>query len=202
MRALTIGLAGALLLIGASSAGAAEPKLQTKFGMSAMIGGGVTGFTDTDVVDMTTAGGSWTARVVLGTRLPVGFEAAYVGTAQEIDTLNLDANTILMSNGVEGAVRLNVLQRGYWQPYIFAGLAFKQYDLVNSDFNTSSVLDKDAVAEVPLGAGLAFRYEGIVADARFAFHPAFDSELIPGTVAGEGLRLNNWNANLRIGWEF
>jgi hypothetical protein len=197
---LAVSVFGVVLGSQAAAAERGEPKPLVPMGMAAVIGGGVAGFTASDAVDMTNPAGAWTARIIVGTRTPVGFEAAYVGTAQDITALNLDSKSILLSSAVEGLVRVNILT-GRWQPYVFGGLAYKHYDLVNSDFNTSSVLNSDAVGEVPLGGGIAFRYDGFVADARLAFNPAFESDLIP-TIGGEKIDLHTWNLNLKVGWEF
>lgn len=201
-RKLRLILGGVALLLALPSAEAAEhqPKLTTKYGMSAMIGGGVVGFTDPDVADMTHTGASWTARLTLGTRTLFAVEAAYVGSAQGIDALNLDGEAFLLANGFEADVRLNFLT-GMWQPYAFVGAAWKSYRITNADFNTSSVADTDDVGEIPVGAGLSLRYEGLVADLRLSFNPAVGNDLIP-TVVGGQLELNNWNASLRMGWEF
>jgi hypothetical protein len=185
---------------GTALAAEGDPVLQTKYGMSASIGGGVVGFTEKNLTDMTDPGGSWTARVTFGTRMYVAAELAYVGTAQNIETFGMDPSAALISNGVEGAVRLNLVDEGIWQPYAFVGLAWRRYNLVNEDFNTSSVEDEDDVGEVPFGAGLAFRYSGFVADARFEFRPAFNSDLL--ALGGNDTQLHAWSANGRIGWEF
>ena len=60
----------------AGTAIAKEPKLLLPMGMSAQIGGGVFGFVDPDAVDATDPGGSWTARLLLGTRSHIAAEAA------------------------------------------------------------------------------------------------------------------------------
>lgn len=190
---------GLSIVAAVGTAQAAETPL-SKIGMSAMIGGGVVGFTDADAVDMTNAGGSWTARLGIGTRFPLTLEAAYIGTAQGIDALNLDTNALLMSNGIEADLRLNFLN-GAWQPYAFVGAGWKQYRIINADFNTSSVADKDNVAEIPVGGGLAYVYENLIVDLRLSFNPSFDNELIAAAKGGY-LQLNNWNTNLRVGFEF
>jgi hypothetical protein len=176
------------------------PELVTSIGMEASIGGGVIGFTEKNLTDVTDPGGSWTARFTVGTRSYIAGELAYVGTAQSINSLGLDSNTLLLSNGIEGALRLNLIDQGMWQPYGFVGLAWKHYGLVNEGINTSSVREEDNVGEVPFGAGLAFRFEGFVADARIEYRPAFNNDLM--VAGGDDSKLNAWGANARIGWEF
>src|SRR4029077_444712 len=79
-----------------------------RMGGGFFVGGGFDDFTNNNLRSMTTGAGYWSARVVAGTRQIVGAEAAYIGDARNIDTLGLSSNARLISNGVEGAVRLNV----------------------------------------------------------------------------------------------
>jgi hypothetical protein len=198
---LSTGLIFGVLLTGVNALGADHrPKLSTRMGMSAMVGAGVVGFTEPDIIDMTSPGGSWTCRILFGTRTFIGAEAAYVGSAQEIDALKLDNRAMLVSNGLEGALRLHIATED-WQPYFFLGAAWKKYSVVNADYNTSSVKDSDNIAEVPFGVGFAYRFEGFVLDARLAIRPAFDSDLVRSTDGNE-LTLTSWDTSLRLGWEF
>lgn len=171
--------------------------LMTPMGTSLSIGGGVAGFTDTEARRFSGVGGSWDARLAVGTRTLLAGELAYIGTANDIDALGLDNEAILVSNGAEAAARLNFLQ-GPVQPYALAGIGWRHYSLENADFNTSDVLESDDVGHVPLGAGVSFRFEGLVLDARGVFRPSFDSDMMgPGDA-----ELHTWNADVRAGWEF
>lgn len=191
-------IAGACVLGAAGVAGADEnPRsILPKVGMGASVGGGVVGFTGKDMRNVTDVGGSWTARLIVGTQIPIGFEAAYLGTAQNIQTLT--QGSALLANGFEGNLRLNILT-GMWQPYVFAGIAYKHYSIVNPDRQLSSAAEDDDVGEVPVGAGLAFRYNQFLADARIDVRPAFESDLIAGL---DTASLTNWNLNARVGFEF
>ena len=73
-----------------------------------LVGGGYEDFTNSTLRNMTGGAGAWNARVIAGTRQYVGVEAAYVGAARGIDALGVQSNALLLSNGVEGALRLNV----------------------------------------------------------------------------------------------
>ena len=168
---------------------------------AAEVGGGVTGFTDDRMRDLANTGGAWTARLTIGTRMHFAAEVAYNGSAQELTTLGLDDSAMLISSGAEALARWNILADTMFQPYAFVGAGWRHYDLTNTSFNTSSVNDSDNVAEIPVGAGLAFRYEGLIADARFDFRPAFDNELV-NPVGDTEFQLHNWTTSLRIGWEF
>jgi len=166
-------------------------------GMSASIGGGVLGFTDASTNNNIDVGGGWEARLGVGTRSIVGVEAAYTGSASNINALGLDNSAILVSNGLEGDVRLNLA--GYFAvtPYVFGGVGWRRYDLTNADFNTSDVNDQDDVMEIPVGAGIEYRYRGFLFDARGTFRPAFNDDLL-----GPGRELHTWAATGRLGFEF
>lgn len=172
-----------------------EPKLASKIGMSAEIGGGVVGFMTPAANAVTQTGGSWTARLAIGTRSHIGAEAAYVASAQGMDTLGVADRAYLMSNGAEGNLRLNALT-GALQPYATVGVAWRRYSVMNSSFNTSDVRDTADVGEIPVGLGLAYRYRGFVGDLRLSLRNSFRSALISNAT------LSAWDAGARIGWEF
>src|SRR4029079_13184332 len=123
------------------------------------VGGGFEDFTRGDLRNMTGSGGYWSARIVGGMRRIVGLEAAYVGSARNIDTLGLDRNARLISNGAEGAVRLNLPivswnQMSLIEPFGFIGLGWSHYNVTNTNINTSDVASSDDVMTIPLGGGL------------------------------------------------
>lgn len=179
-----------------------RPNLLTPYGMSASIGGGVMGFTDSNMTDFADVGGAWEARLAIGTRRMVGAEVAYTGGAQNITALGLDSNAVLVSTGVEALGRVNFTTIAL-QPYVIAGVGWRRYDVTNADFNTSSVSDKDNVLEIPMGIGLAYRYRGFVVDARGIFRAAADSDLIQArSNNGKSADLHTWEGSVRLGWEF
>lgn len=154
------------------------------------------GFLDSKATNISDVGGTWTARITAGSRSHIGGEVAYVGTAQSLKALGVDSKATLLSNGAEGNLRFNILT-GMWQPYLAAGLGWQHYNVVNTNVNTSSVADSGDVAEFPLAAGMAFRYQGFVTDGRVQFHPAIDNNrLLPNT------NLSTWDITARVGFEF
>lgn len=187
--------AAAMLAAGVTAAQEREHDLLIPIGMSAEVGGGVGGFTDTRATDVSKVAGTWSARLVIGTRSVLGGEVAYIGTAQGMNALGLDDKAVLVSNGAEGLLRLNAMT-GMFQPYVFAGLSIKHYQLTNEAFNTSSVNDKDDVGEFPVGVGFSVRVGRIIADIRATYRQAFDSTLLGHTP------LNNWGAGAKVGFEF
>jgi len=94
--------------VGVEGSMGTTPMWMSRVGTAMMLGGGYEDFTYGNIKSMTGAGGSWDARLVAGTRQFVGLEAAYVGSAHSIQTLGLASNTNLISNGAEGALRVNI----------------------------------------------------------------------------------------------
>jgi hypothetical protein len=174
-----------------------RPEIVTGIGLGLTIGGGVTGFIDDDVQGATQVGGAWDARLTIGTRSLLAAEIGYLGGAQSIDALGLDNDAVLLTNGAEAALRLNILA-GIVQPYILAGGGWTHFRLVNSDFNTSAIEDSDNAAHFPLGGGLGVRYEGLLIDARGVVRPVVDDELF----AEQGAGMHSWEAKMSAGAEF
>lgn len=172
-------------------------------GMSLAVGGGVTAFADDEMREFVDLAGSWEARLTLGTRQRIAVEVSYLGSVQTIDSLGLDQDAVLLSSGAGGALRLNLLTDRF-QPYVLGGAAWRRYDVVNSDFNTSSVNGQDDVLETPFGIGVSYRYEPLIIDARGVYRRVFYDDLIqPEVAAGqEEPGLHTWTANLMAGFEF
>jgi hypothetical protein len=171
-------------------------------GMALMVGGGVTDFVEDSVRGLTDIGGSYEARVAIGARRSLlGIEMAYVGTANDIGALGLDEDAFLISNSAEGALRLN-LGTFAIQPFVFAGLSYIRYEIVNDSFNTSSIADDDNTWAVPLGAGISTYVgkSGFMLDGRFTYRPVFDEDMV--TIGNDEGDLDNWAASLRLGYHF
>ena len=92
----------------------------SEIGVGVTLGGGAVGFWQDGTKSFVDIGGSWDVRATIGTRLPIAFELAYVGTAQGMNALGLDTNAILLGSTAEGDIRINIL-RGRVQPYVFGG---------------------------------------------------------------------------------
>jgi hypothetical protein len=201
MRWRTTMILAGFLVVGAASSAGAEPKLLHPWGMSLSAGGGVNDFAGEDLRDITGTGGAWDARFAFGTRQYVGIEAAYLGTAQSIDAIGMEEDAVLLSNGVEADVRFNAL-KGDFQPYVFAGAAWKRYDLTNTDTNTSDVNDQDDVLEVPVGCGIGYNYRGVIFDARASYRFAAEEDLLPASDGDGASTLDNFNVAAHVGIEF
>jgi hypothetical protein len=177
-----------------------EPVKPFRIGAGVLLGGGYEDFTYSNVRSMTGAGGAWNARVIAGTRQYVGLEAAYVGAARSVETLGLSTNSNLVSNGFEGAFRVNVpvvQGRALIEPFGFVGVGWQHYSLTNVTTNTSDIRDSDDIMSLPYGGGLNFSYAMFMADARFTYRQTYDNDLVR-----TGGRLNTWGVGGQIGVEF
>ena len=202
MKILCSFLIAAGLFLASRAALADEVGLLSRHGFGMSIGAGVTGFVDEDMREATDPGGTWDVRVAGGTRLPVTVELAYVGSAQAIDAIGLDPDAILFGNGFEGAARLNLLA-GAARPYFVVGAGWTRYELTNAETNTSSVNGRDDVLTLPIGAGVSYRFDPLVLDARVVVRPTFDNELLPDSSApGNPTRLDSASLLVRGGFEF
>jgi hypothetical protein len=172
-----------------------------RYGIGVALGGGVEGFTNNTMRDATNDGGGWNVRLALGTRSMIGAEVAYIGSAQSIDALGLDTSAMLVGNGAEANVRFNITQTAL-QPFATAGLGWRRYDLTNEDFNTSDINSKDDVLEVPVGVGLAWKYQGLLLDARGVFTIADQADLVPTNDGRDSASMHRWGVNANLGYTF
>lgn len=176
-----------------------------RYGVAFVLGGGVEGFTNDSLRSSTRDGGNWDARAIFGTRDWVGFEAAYIGSAQSIDALGLDNDALLVGNGVQGNLRLNLTRDSFVQPFAYAGAAWRRYTLHNEGINTSDVRDSDDVLEIPVGVGIAYKMEGFMFDARGEFRAATGEDLMPSLTDFDGntaAEMHRWGVNANIGYAF
>jgi peptidoglycan-associated lipoprotein len=186
-----------------------DDHLMTRFGMALTVGGGVVDFLDDDARALGDMGGAWEARLTLGTRSPLAIEAAYVGSAHNIDALGLDGNAVLLGTAVETDLRVN-FTTGPVQPYVFGGLGYTRYDVTNEDFNTSSVNDEEQMGHIPVGAGIGTQWGGFLLDLRGTVRPAFEDDLVdepaleddPLDETDTATDLDTWSVAARMGWEF
>lgn len=180
--------------------------LFTPFGTAINVGGGVMNYTERGPLASTNPGGLWNARLAVGTRSVIGLEGGYLGTAQDIDAVGLDEGAFLVSNGAEGALRVNApvtFQAGMVAPYAVAGLGWQRFDLVNEGVNTSSVEDADNVMTVPVGIGLNTVLAGFNLDARAMYRHTIGSELLGAEdYSFDSNAMNFWSLQAGLGFEF
>jgi hypothetical protein len=169
------------------------------YGSMVTLGGGVMNFTGAGARSVARGGGAWDLRLGWGTRNIVGFEAAYMGSANKLSAAGLDPNAMLLGTGAEGALRLNMplaYRDSLFEPFGFGGLGWTRFDIINDDYNTSNVSEKDHVMTVPVGAGLAMAVRGFMVDARYTYRFVYREDLIGNT------DLDNWIVSANIGSEF
>lgn len=190
------GLVAAGLFVSSTAFAVDDQTTKRGFGTGVFIGGGVTGFTGEELRDVANVGGSWEARVAMGTRSPFGLEAAYIGTAQGIDALGVESDSVLVGTAFEASLRANLLQGGNWTPYALAGLGWRHYEVSGDVTPISNVTSSDDVLETPLGLGVSYRWQSMLLDLRGMFRPAFGSDLLRTEDS-----LDTWGARLSVGWE-
>jgi hypothetical protein len=183
--------------------GYGNSRLRSVVGAGVLLGGGVQDFSRSNARGVTNTGGFWNARVVAGTREYIGLEGAYVGSAQGINALGLDSDAVLISNGVEGAVRLNLpifvaRSATLLEPFVFGGAGWSRFHVARTSVNTSDIATDDDVLTVPYGAGMMVAYRGLMADARFTYRSTFYNDLLRTT----GGSLDTWSAGAQVGFEF
>jgi hypothetical protein len=169
------------------------------YGSTVTLGGGVMNFTGGAARGATQSGGAWDLRLGWGTRSILGFEAAYIGSANKLSVSGLDPSAVLLGTGAEGNLRLNApfpVRDTLIEPFGLAGLGWTRFDIINDDFNMSNVREKDHVMTVPVGAGVAMAVRGFMVDARYTYRFVYREDLIGNT------NLDNWIVSANIGSEF
>ncbi|MBX3155050.1 MAG: outer membrane beta-barrel protein [Deltaproteobacteria bacterium] len=191
---------------GVLSYGWHDPRLMSGIGIGVIVGGGITGFTSQAMRDIVSndVGGQWDARVTIGTHIPIALDLQYQGTAQSLQTLSGFDNGTLIGTALEGMARWNILPHFSFNPYIFGGLGWQNYNVTNRNFSRAAtgLASSDNSLSIPLGAGLSWRDgSGLVADLRGTFRFAADQDLLlePN---GSQADLWTWGVSAQIGWEF
>ena len=138
----------------------------------------------------------------------IGFQGAYVGSARSIQALGSTANNPnLISNGLEGNLRLNVpIIKGdsLIEPYIVGGIGWSQFHIANYNSNTQTLssfsAQNDDVMTVPLGVGFAYGYKALMLDVRGSYTATYFDNILQGT-NGSGT-LNTWGVGGQVGFAF
>jgi hypothetical protein len=184
--------------------------LPSRIGVSTILGGGVSGFTDSTMRGATAdVGGLWDLRVTVGTHIPLGIELGYVGTATNLRGLPAGQNGTLVGTTFEGALRYNVLPHFPATPYLFAGIGWQRYDVTNANvtLSDSGMNDMDNLLEFPMGAGMAYRMSGFVFDVRGTFRATTEQNLVleratTSPTSEDFAPMHTWEASAALGYEF
>src|SRR5262249_39011520 len=87
-----------------------DDQVASEIGVGVIVGGGVSGFTDKAMREVTSdVQGLWNLRATFGTRIPVAFDVAYIGTASNINALTGTQTGTLVGTTLEGALQINIL---------------------------------------------------------------------------------------------
>ena len=109
-----------------------------------------------------------------------------------------------MSNGLEGALRINIpimLYDNLLEPYGFVGLGWSYYQVTNySRQVTADLTNNDNVMTVPVGGGFAYGYKGFLIDARANWTPTYYNNLVIGS--NNTGTLNHWGVGGQVGFNF
>jgi hypothetical protein len=186
-----------------------EPMLSSGIGISAILGGGVAGFTDKQMRSTTSdLGGLWDLRIAIGSHVPLALELGYVGTATNITGLPAGNKGTLIGTTAEAALRWNVLPHFAWTPYLFGGAGWQRYDVTQThvSLSDSGMNDHDNLLVFPMGAGIAWRTNGFVADLRGTFRAATDEDLVLKnsvlSTSSDFVPMHTWEASAALGYEF
>jgi len=187
-----------------------DSRLASGIGVSAVLGGGLVGFTD-KTMRSTTAdlGGLWDLRVTIGSHIPLALDISYLGSATNINGLPAGRNGTLVGTTVEGALRYNILSHAPINPYIFGGVGWQRYDVTetNVTLSDSGMNDHDNLLEFPMGAGVQYRMGGFVGDLRGTFRAMTDQNLVlknptASPTSDDFAPMHTWEASAAVGYEF
>jgi len=177
---------------------ARQQSLYDRWGIAVTLGGGPEGFASPSNTG-TDTGGGWNVRATIGTKSLLGFEASYFGSAQPIDALGLDPNAVLLGNGLQGSMRLNLTRQYDVGLFLLGGMAWRHYSLSNVDTNTSDVTDSDNVLELPIGAGVQYVYRGFLFDARAGYRFTQYGNMM---ATASNSDMSRWGVQGNIGYQF
>lgn len=190
-----------------------NPHLRTGIGVSVLLGGGVSQFTNGTMRGTTSdLGGLWDLHVTIGTHLPLALDVAYVGSATSISGLPTGNTGTLVGSAAEGTLRWNVLPHYAWTPYVFGGVGYQRYDVKGTSvsLSDSGMNSSDNLLNVPAGLGFAWRTSnGFVADIHGTYRFTWFQDLVlqngapvTGTSSNNFVKMNSWGASASLGYEF
>ncbi len=171
-------------------------------GLGFSAGGGVDDFASDTMRSTTGVGGGWNVRATLGTKTFLALEGSYIGSAQNINALGLDNDALLIGNGIQGAGRLNFLTDFPVQPFVYAGVAWRHYDISESNINTSDIANDDDVAEFPGGVGVSGYLYGMMADVRGEYRFATGEDLAPSRNNSGDATMDRWAVTGSLGFAY
>ncbi len=175
-----------------------ERSIYERWGIAVALGGGPEGFASPSNTG-THTGGGWNVRAAIGTKSLLGFEASYFGSAQSIDALGLSNNAILVGNGMQGSLRLNLTREYDVGLLLLGGVAWRHYDLTNTSTASADVQSSDNVLEIPVGVGLQYPYRGLLFDVRADYRFTQYGNMMAAASTSD---MNRWGVQGGIGYQF
>lgn len=184
---------------------ARDPRDGAGAGAALQAGGGIMNFGSSQMQELTSAGGYWDVRLVLGMTRMFGFEAAYVGTANAVTAPGVVGGSSLVGNGAEGALRLNIpivtRDGAYFIPFGVAGMGWQHYRIVNGTTTGAALAPDDDVLTIPVGGGLTIGYRQLYLDTRFTYRFTQFENLIAGSERTND-QLRQWTFGGNFGYAF
>jgi hypothetical protein len=172
-------------------------------GVAVSLGGGVTGYTDGATRGYLGTGGYWELRGLLGARSFLGSEIAYVGSSRGLDGPGVDRGAMLVANGLEGGMRLNLpLQLGQavrFTPFLFGGPGFTHLRITGTDAVGPGMSTSDTALVLTSGAGFSFTCRRLILGARFTYRQLRGADLIE--IDDDPARMQSWSTGLTLGYE-
>ncbi|MGE5184545.1 MAG: hypothetical protein ACM31C_20885 [Acidobacteriota bacterium] len=185
-----------------------ESRLRSGFGVSTLLGGGVTGFTNQAMRNYmdSNVGGLWNLRVTIGSHTPLALDLGYVGTAARINSSIINKWGTLVGTTAEADLRWNILPHYAWNPYAFAGMGWQRYDITGGSFTLSDtgMNPSDNSIVFPMGAGISYRdTTGLVLDVHGTFRANTSYGLVPESLGSTASApMHSWEASGAVGYEF
>ncbi|MFP2904530.1 outer membrane protein [Pyxidicoccus sp. 3LFB2] len=122
----------------------------------------------------------------------IGLELGYEGSANGFE----ENSGTLWRHNVGALAKLGPVLDDRWMPFVGAGLGVSYLDPTGEAGD--GVFDEDIVAEVPLSAGIEYRFSGMTAGARATYRIVEGESFAPGSVDEGDL----FTAGLSLGGRF
>lgn len=166
---------------------------------------GVEGYMSPGMQD--TVGGAmlWDVRAIVSIWEQLSLEGAYVGTGAGIDARFVDESATLIGTTFEAAAHWNFMEDSALQPFAFAGLGWRNLQVVGEDFSTSDegVADSDNLLILPVGAGLGYRSGDFYVDGRATLRFATGADLVrTSTFDDDRSQMHAFAVTGRVGYDF
>jgi hypothetical protein len=190
----------------ALSSGAPPPRTPSyrKLGIGLQGGGGVVGFSNSEMRQLAEHGGYWDARLAVGLKQIFAIELAYIGAVHPVDAPGLGSGANLVGNGAEGDLRINIpiiQDRAFVAPYVLGGLGWMHYNVSGAPNDGSMLASTDDIATIPVGAGITVGHGHLYLDARFVYRFTAYEDLVRAPDHGDN-QLRQWTFGGSVGFLF